>query len=70
MTEDEKRGPNLCPHLAVIVNNLWQQNISADTFNDKLTKYPMLENCDNCDKIFVQSAMMRSGMVRIYSILT
>ena len=54
MTEDEKRGPHLCPHLAVIVNNLWQQNISADTFNDKLTKYPMLENCDNCDKIFFQ----------------
>ena len=26
LAEDEKQGPNISPHLAVIVNNLWQQN--------------------------------------------
>ena len=49
-TEDEKHGPNISPHLVVIVNNLWQQNISGDKFKDRLSKYPMPENCD---KIFV-----------------
>ena len=24
LAEDEKQGPNISPHLAVIVNNLWQ----------------------------------------------
>ena len=50
LTEDEKQGPNISPHLAVIVNNFWQQNISGDKFKDRLSKYPMPENCD---KIFV-----------------
>ena len=50
LAEDEKQGPNISPHLAVIVNNLWQQNISGDKFKDRLSKYPMPENCD---KIFV-----------------
>ena len=49
MAEDEKQGPNISPHLAVIVNNLWQQNISGHKFKDRLSKYPMPENCD---KIF------------------
>ena len=49
-TEDEKHGPNISPHLVVIVNNPWQQNISGDKFKDRLSKYPMPENCD---KIFV-----------------
>ena len=49
MAEDEKQGPNISPHLAVIVNNLWQQNISGYKFKDRLSKYPMPENCD---KIF------------------
>ena len=50
MTEDKKQGPNTSPHLAVFVDNLWQQNISMDKFKDWLSKYPMPENCD---KIFV-----------------
>ena len=50
LVEDEKQGSNISPHLAVIVNNLWQQNISGDKFKDRLSKYPMPENCD---KIFV-----------------
>ena len=50
LAEDEKQGPNISPHLAVIVNKLWQQNISGDRFKDRLSKYPMPENCD---KIFV-----------------
>ena len=50
LTEDEKQGPNISPHLAVIVNKLWQRNISGDKFKDRLSKYPMPENCD---KIFV-----------------
>ena len=50
LVEDEKQGSNISPHLAVIVNNRWQQNISGDKFKDRLSKYPMPENCD---KIFV-----------------
>ena len=50
LVEDEKQGSNISPHLAVIVNNLWQQNISGDKFKDRLSKYQMPENCD---KIFV-----------------
>ena len=50
LAEDEKQGPNTSPHLAVVVNNLWQQNISGDKFKDRLSKYPIPENCD---KIFV-----------------
>ena len=46
LAEDEKQGPNISPHLAVIVNNLWQQNISGDKFKDRLSKYPMPENCN------------------------
>ena len=30
LVKDEKQGPNISPHLAVIVNNFWQQNISGD----------------------------------------
>ena len=41
LAENEKQGPNIYPHLAVIVNNLWQQNISGDKFKDRLPKYPM-----------------------------
>ena len=29
LAEDEKQGPSISPHLTVIVNNLWQQNISG-----------------------------------------
>ena len=50
LAEDEKEGPNISPHLKIIVNNLWQQNISGDKFKNTLLKYPMPENCD---KIFV-----------------
>ena len=46
LAEDEKQGPNISPHLAVIVNNLWQQNIAGDKFKDRLSKYPMPEICD------------------------
>ena len=35
LAEDEKQGPDIFPHLAVIVNKLWQQNISWDKFKDK-----------------------------------
>ena len=45
--EDEKQDPNSSSHLAVIVNNLWQQNISWDKFKDRLSKYSMPENCDS-----------------------
>ena len=50
MVQHEKQSPNISPHLAVIVNNLWQQNVSGDEFKDKLSKYPMPQNYD---KIFV-----------------
>ena len=50
LAEDEKQSPNISPHLAVTVNNYWQQNISGDKFKDRLSKYPMPENCY---KIFV-----------------
>ena len=50
LTEDGKQDPNISPHLVVIVKKLWQQNISGDKFKDRLSKYPMPENCD---KIFV-----------------
>ena len=33
--EDEIQGPDIFPHLAAIVNKLWQQNISWDKFKDK-----------------------------------
>ena len=49
LTGDEKQGPNISPHLAVIINKLWQQNIFGDKFKDRLSKCPMPENCD---KIF------------------
>ena len=63
LVEDEKQGPNISPHLAVIVNKIWQQNISGDTFKDRLSKYPI-------SNPMFHYAMRRSGMVRIYSILT
>ena len=44
LAEDEKQGPNISPHLAVIVNNLWQQNIFGDKFKDRLSKYAMPKN--------------------------
>ena len=50
LTEDGKQGPDISPRLAVIVNNLWQQNISVDKLKDRLLKYLMPENCD---KVFV-----------------
>ena len=50
LTEDEKQGPNISPHLAVIVNKLWQQSISGNKFKDRKSKYLIPENCD---KIFV-----------------
>ena len=36
LAEDEKQGPNTSPHLAIIVNNLWQENISGDKFKERL----------------------------------
>ena len=50
LAEHGKQSTNISPHLAVTVNSLWQQNISGDRFKDKLSKYPMPQNCD---KIFV-----------------
>ena len=45
LAEHEKQGPNISPHLAVIVNKLWQKKIYEDKFKDKLSKHPMPENC-------------------------
>ena len=63
LAEDEKKRPSISLHLAVIVNNFWQQNMSWDKFKDRLSKYPTPEN-------LFEHAMKRSGMVREYSILT
>ena len=64
LTEDENQGP---AHLAVIVYNLWQQNLSEDKFKDRLSNI-------QCQKIVIKSlfqdVVKRSGMVRVYSILT
>ena len=67
LAEDKKQGPNISPHLAVIISNLWQQNISGDKLKI---------DCQNiqCQRIVTISlfldAMRRSGMVRVYSSLT
>lgn len=50
LAEDEKHGLNISPHLVVIVNNLWQQNLSGDKFKDRLSKYPIPKKSD---KMFV-----------------
>ena len=62
LAEDEKHGFNISPHLVVIVNNLWQQNLSGDKFKDRLSKYPIPKKVTKC---LFQDAMKRSGMVRV-----
>ena len=41
LAEDEKQGPNTSPNLTVIVDKVWQQNISRNKFKDRLSKYPV-----------------------------